>query len=152
MEYSNSRTLHSHVLKFDFIPNYIYWTKHGENRLIMDEGEEEEELDHADIIAQYGVLKKYVHSHYWPEGTIAKGYEIEEVIEFCVKFIPDLDPIGVPESQHEGRLSVKGILGKKVREMITSIKQTTHFSRTPHWWNHMSRYTRISYGPSGQEE
>ena len=30
-----------------------------------------------------------------------------------VDFIPDLDPIGVPESRHEGRLSAKGALGKK---------------------------------------
>jgi len=52
-EYSNSRTLHSHLLKSGFVPNYICWTKHGESRIIMDEGEqeEEEELDHANIIA-----------------------------------------------------------------------------------------------------
>jgi hypothetical protein len=60
-----------------------------------------------------GVLKKYVHQHARPEGSIAKGYETEEVIEFCVDFIPDLDPIGVPESWHEGRLGGKGIIGKK---------------------------------------
>ena len=55
-EYSNSRTLHSHLLKSGFVPNYICWTKHGESGIIMDEGEEEEEeeLDHANIIAQYG--------------------------------------------------------------------------------------------------
>jgi hypothetical protein len=45
-----------------------------------------------------GVLKKYVHSRSWPEGSITQGYDTEEVIEFCVDFIPDLDPIGVPES------------------------------------------------------
>jgi hypothetical protein len=45
-----------------------------------------------------GVLKKYVHSHSRPEGSIAKGYRTEEVIEFCVDFIPDDDPIGIPES------------------------------------------------------
>jgi hypothetical protein len=45
-----------------------------------------------------GVLKKYVHQRARPEGSIAKGYGTEEVIEFCVDFIPDLDPIGVPES------------------------------------------------------
>jgi len=28
-------------------------------------------------------------------------------------FFPDLDPIGLPESRHEGRLSGKGTLGKK---------------------------------------
>jgi len=38
---------------------------------------------------------------------------MEEVIEFCIDFILDLDPIGVPESRHEGRLSGKGTLGKK---------------------------------------
>ena len=59
-----------------------------------------------------GVLKKYVHNRAPPEGSIAKGYGTE-VIEFCVDFIPDLDPIGVPESRHEGRLSGKGTLGKK---------------------------------------
>ena len=40
------------------------------------------------------------------------GYQTEEVIGFCVDFIPDLKPIGVPESWHEGRLGGKGMLGK----------------------------------------
>ena len=56
---------------------------------------------------------KYVHNHARPEGSIAKGYGTEEVIVFCVDFIPNLDPIGVPKSRHEGRLSGKGTLGKK---------------------------------------
>ena len=60
-----------------------------------------------------GVLKKYVHNRARPEGSISKGYGTEEVIEFCVDFIPDLKPIGVPESRHERRLSGKGTLGKK---------------------------------------
>jgi hypothetical protein len=60
-----------------------------------------------------GVLKKYVHQCARPEGSIAKGYETEEVIEFCVDFIPDLESIGVPESRHEGRLSGKRTLGEK---------------------------------------
>ena len=45
-----------------------------------------------------GVLKKYVHSRARPEGNITKGYGTEEVIEFCVDFIPILDLIGVPKS------------------------------------------------------
>ena len=49
-----------------------------------------------------GVLKKYVHSHSWLQGSIAKGYGTEEVIEFCVDFILDLDSIGIPQSRHEG--------------------------------------------------
>ena len=39
--------------------------------------------------------------------------ETEEVIDFCVDFIDDLKPIGVPESRYEGRLTGKGTLGKK---------------------------------------
>jgi len=60
-----------------------------------------------------GVLKKYVCSRSRSEGSIAKGYGTEKVIEFYVDFIPDLDPICIPESRHEGRLSGKGTLGKK---------------------------------------
>src|SRR4051794_30208578 len=60
-----------------------------------------------------GVLKKYVLNRARPEGSISKGYRTEEVIEFSVDFIPDLKPIGVPQSQHEGRLRGKGMLGKK---------------------------------------
>ncbi|KAK1611870.1 hypothetical protein QYE76_035543 [Lolium multiflorum] len=48
-----------------------------------------------------GVLKKYVHNLARPEGSISKGYGTEEVIEFCVDFLPDLKPIGVPESRYE---------------------------------------------------
>ena len=36
------------------------------------------------------VLRKYVHNRARPEGSISKGHENEEVIEFCVDFIPDL--------------------------------------------------------------
>ena len=44
-----------------------------------------------------GVLKKYVHNLARPEGSISKGYGTEEVIEFCVDFIPSIKPIGLPE-------------------------------------------------------
>ena len=58
-----------------------------------------------------GVLKKYVHNRARPEGSTSKGHETEEVNEFCVDFIPDLKPIGVPESRHKGRLDGKGTVG-----------------------------------------
>nr|ABB46830.1 transposon protein, putative, CACTA, En/Spm sub-class [Oryza sativa Japonica Group] len=60
-----------------------------------------------------GVLKKYVRNRAHPEASIAKGYGTEEIIEFCVQFIEDLRPIGIPESRHEGRLRGKGTLGRK---------------------------------------
>ncbi|XP_022680679.1 uncharacterized protein LOC101759230, partial [Setaria italica] len=48
-----------------------------------------------------------------PEGSIARGYGTEEVIEFCVDFIDSIDSIGVPTSRHEGRLRGMGTLGRK---------------------------------------
>jgi hypothetical protein len=60
-----------------------------------------------------GVLKKYVRNRPRPKGSISKGYGTEEVIEFCVDFLPDLKPIGVPKSRYEGRLNEKGTLGRK---------------------------------------
>jgi hypothetical protein len=41
VEYPCSRTLHSHLFKSGFMPNYICWTKHGETGVVMEEGEEE---------------------------------------------------------------------------------------------------------------
>ena len=61
-----------------------------------------------------GVLKKCVRNRARPEGSIASVYGIEEVIDFCIDFIDDLKPIGVPESRYEGRLNGKGTLGKKI--------------------------------------
>src|SRR3954466_15486587 len=48
-----------------------------------------------------GVLKKYVHNRARPEGSISKGYGTEEVIQFCVDFIPDIKSIGLSESRYE---------------------------------------------------
>jgi len=31
-----------------------------------------------------GVLKKYVHNHAWPEGSITKGYGIEGSLSFAL--------------------------------------------------------------------
>lgn len=59
------------------------------------------------------VLKNYVLNRARPEGSIAKGYGTEEVIEFCVDFIDSIDSIGVPTSRHEGRLRGMGTLGRK---------------------------------------
>jgi hypothetical protein len=50
------------------------------------------------------VLEKYDLNRARPEGSIAKGYVTEEVIEFCVDFVDSIDSIGVPVSQREERL------------------------------------------------
>jgi hypothetical protein len=61
-----------------------------------------------------GVLKKYIRNCARLEGSIIKGYGTEEAIEFCADFVPDLKPIGLPQSCHEGRLSGKDTIRKKL--------------------------------------
>ena len=46
-DYSCSRKIHEHLFTSGFMPNYIYWTKHGEKCVIMEEDEEEEEEEAA---------------------------------------------------------------------------------------------------------
>nr|ABA97043.1 transposon protein, putative, CACTA, En/Spm sub-class [Oryza sativa Japonica Group] len=80
-----------------------------------------------------GVLKKYVRNHARPEASIAKGFGTEEVIEFCVEFIEDLRPIGVPESRHEGRLRGKGTLGRKaITTVDNNLFRKAHFTVLQH--------------------
>src|SRR3954466_6094755 len=59
-----------------------------------------------------GVLQKYVRNRARPEGSISMGHQTEDVIGFCVDFIPGLKKIGLPQSQYKGRLTGKGTLGK----------------------------------------
>ena len=40
--YSNSKTLHVHLLEKGFMPHYNVWTKHGERGVMMEDNEEEE--------------------------------------------------------------------------------------------------------------
>ena len=56
----------------------------------------------------FAVLKKYIRNWARPEGSIAKGCVIEEVIEFCVDYMEELYPIGILVSRHEGQLIGKG--------------------------------------------
>ena len=73
----------------------------------------------------FAVIKKYVHNRARPEGSIAKGYITEEVIEFCVDYMEELCPIGIPVSRHEGRLIGKGTLGSCHVEQSTSHSSAT---------------------------
>ena len=68
----------------------------------------------------FAVLMKYVHNRAHPEGSIAKGYVTEEVIEFCADYVEELCTIGIQVSRHEGQLIGKGTLGRK------SINATDH--------------------------
>ena len=81
----------------------------------------------------FAVLKKYVRNRARPEGCIMKGYVTEEVIEFCVDYVEELCPIGIPVSRYEGRLIGKGTLGRKINKCHRSChveQRTSHSSAT----------------------
>ena len=97
-----------------------------------------------------GVLKKCVRNRARPEGSIASAYGTEEVIDFCVDFIDDLKPIGVPESRYEGRLTGKGTLGKKsyvCTDDFSFKKGIIRFFNNHPWLTHISRNTRKFCSP-----
>ena len=43
MDYSSSRTIHSHLFNNGFMPNYYVWTKYGERGIMLDNNIEEED-------------------------------------------------------------------------------------------------------------
>ena len=53
-DYSSSKTLHSHLLRFGFMPSYNCWTKHGERGVMMEENEEDEDDDSYPMFPEYG--------------------------------------------------------------------------------------------------
>jgi hypothetical protein len=59
------------------------------------------------------VMKGYVFNHVHPEGSMIEGYTTEEVIECCIDYMKDGNPIGLAVSRHHGRLSGKGTKGHK---------------------------------------
>jgi hypothetical protein len=44
------------------------------------------------------VMKGYVRNRAYPEGSMIEGYTTEEVIECCIYYMKDENPIGVPVS------------------------------------------------------
>jgi hypothetical protein len=62
----------------------------------------------------YGFLKSLVHNQLFSEGAIVRGYETIEVVQWAMVYMDPQNPIDVPRSRHEGRLSCVGTLRKKV--------------------------------------
>jgi hypothetical protein len=60
-----------------------------------------------------GILKSFVRNRAYPEGSIIRGYCTEEAVEWALNYADPSNPIRVPKSHHEGRLTGKGTIGKK---------------------------------------
>jgi len=60
------------------------------------------------------ILKGCVKNPYRPEASIVERYIAEEAIEFCTNYMSEVEAIGVPKSQYEGRHEDKGTRGVRV--------------------------------------
>jgi hypothetical protein len=76
----------------------------------------------------YGFLKSLVHNQLFLEGAIVRGYETIEAVEWAMGYMDPQNPIGVPHSQHEGRLSGVGTMGKRSVTPDADAFQKAHFT------------------------
>jgi hypothetical protein len=75
----------------------------------------------------YGFLKSLVHNRIFPEGAIVRGYETIEAVEWVMGYMDPKNPISVPRSWLEGRLSGVGTMGKR------SITSDAHAFKKAHF-------------------
>jgi hypothetical protein len=59
------------------------------------------------------ILKSFVRNQAYPEGSMIQGYCTKEAMEWALNYAELSNPIGVPKSHHEGRLTGKETIGKK---------------------------------------
>jgi hypothetical protein len=52
-----------------------------------------------------GVLKSFIRNRAYLEGSMVQGYCTEEAVEWALNYVDSTNPIGVPKSHHEGRLT-----------------------------------------------
>jgi hypothetical protein len=74
-----------------------------------------------------GILKSFIRNQAYPEDNIVQGYCTEEVVEWALNYADPSNPIGVPKSRHEGRLTGKGMIGKKAITPDPHLFHCAHF-------------------------
>jgi hypothetical protein len=75
----------------------------------------------------YGFLKSLVHNRLFPEGAIVRCCETIKAVEWAMGYMDPHNPIGVPRSRHEGRLSGVGTMGKRSVTPDTDAFEKAHF-------------------------
>jgi hypothetical protein len=56
-----------------------------------------------------------------------QAYCTEDAIEWALNYVDSTNPIGVPMSHHEGRLTGKGTIGKKTITLDSDLLHHAHF-------------------------
>jgi hypothetical protein len=74
-----------------------------------------------------GILKSFVRNRAYPEGCMVQEYCTEEAVEWALNYGNPSNPIGVPKSHDEGRLTGKGTIGKKAIAPDPHLFCCTHF-------------------------
>jgi hypothetical protein len=74
-----------------------------------------------------GILKSFVRNRAYPESSMVYGYCTEEVVEWALNYVDPSNPIDVPKSHHEGRLTEKGTIRKKAITPDPHLFCCTHF-------------------------
>nr|AAT85787.1 transposase family protein [Oryza sativa Japonica Group]ABF96900.1 transposon protein, putative, CACTA, En/Spm sub-class, expressed [Oryza sativa Japonica Group] len=102
-----------------------------------------------------GILKSYVRNRAKPEGSIIEGYTTEEGIEFCIDYMAETDPIGVPTSRHEGRLAGVSTTSRKRIVADQASYAQAHFAVlqhmaevTPYFEEHLAKVRQDNIGRS----
>jgi hypothetical protein len=76
----------------------------------------------------YGFLKSLVHNRLFLEGAIVRGYETIEAVEWAMGYMDPQNPIGVPRSWHEDRISGVGTMGKRSVTPDADAFEKAHFT------------------------
>jgi hypothetical protein len=74
-----------------------------------------------------GILKSFVRNGAYPEGGMVQGYYTEEAMEWTLNYANSSNPIDVPKSRDEGRLTGKGTIGKKAITPYPHLFHCAHF-------------------------
>jgi hypothetical protein len=61
-----------------------------------------------------GILKSFVRNCAYPKGNMVQRYYTEKAVKWALNYANLSNPIGVPKSHHEGRLTGKGPLERRL--------------------------------------
>jgi hypothetical protein len=74
-----------------------------------------------------GILKSFIRNRAYPEGNMVQGYCTEKAMEWTLNYADPSNPIGVPKSHHEERLTEKRIIGKNAITPYLHLFHCAHF-------------------------
>jgi hypothetical protein len=73
------------------------------------------------------ILKSFVKNQAYLEGSMVQGSYTEEAMEWALNYGDPSNPVDVPKSHHEGRLTGKGTIGKKAITPNPHLFRCAHF-------------------------